>query len=831
VLSNEKNLGFVATANRGMRNAAGRDVLLLNSDTEVFAGYLDQLRDAAYVDAETGIVTPFSNNATIFSIPEFGDNPLPAGHSAESAARVVTNVSRKVRPEMPTAVGFCMYIRAEVLEKVGYFDEETFGRGFGEENDLCQRARKAGIKIRLCDDAFVWHKGKASFGHDGRELERKNELLLQKKHPDYAPTIAHFCRTNPLARLHRELKLHLPRLREGATGAALFVVHASPFASAPGGTEHHVRDLVQALALPRAVLAWPEHDTLVAAEILDGKVDEHSTFRFGLARPVERFSIEDEEVQAIVGRWVNLFGIRWAHLHHLMFWPVALGRTLREAGVPYVSTAHDYYSVCPSWNLFDFGRGERCPCAPGGAGCVPAFFEESRLAAPPAMDPAELRARHRAAWLDTLGGARAVIAPSGAAAGIVHEHLRVPVEVIEHGYDAPPAGNRPPASDRLRLGVLGEIAYPLKGARRYRELMKLTRDLPLEWHVFGNVERFNYGAELRKLGLGDRLVLHGPYDRAKIVPLLAAEGIDLCVLLPEWDETFSYTLSEAQLAGAPALVSDRGALAERVRRDGGGVVVRSTEEAARELERLSRDRAELSALTARVRELRHRTIDENIGAHRALYERLGFRRSLDAELRPEWLHELTDRLTPSPGSSVQPGRQPAWREKLQPMISLVRPWVPSAVRALGKGLLQRIADRPLHALHAAKKVATTGLRLQKRRGDTATYEAQTADPQLHFTVRVPSDRVNELRFRMRRSTDGVAYAQLFWATEGASGFSEDRSALVQLDGPIGEWREYRLRLDSAGLAERWRCGTIAHLRFDPIDQPGVIELGKLELLG
>jgi hypothetical protein len=229
---------------------------------------------------------------------------------------------------------------------------------------------------------------------------------------------------------------------------------------------------------------------------------------------------------------------------------------------------------------------------------------------------------------------------------------------------------------------------------------------------------------------------------------------------------------------------------------------------------------------------------------------------------PEWLQELTDRLPPL-SSSVRDAandprssraregdwtspqalqastaavarysqRQPAWREMLQPMIERVHPWVPSPVRALGKELLQRLADRPLFALDGEEKVATSGLRLLKRRGATATYEAQTADPQLLFAVRVPSDRVNELRFRMRRSTDGVAHAQLFWAPEGESGFSEDRSALVQLDGPTGEWREYRLRLDSAGLAERWRCGTIAHLRFDPTDQPGVIELGRLELLG
>jgi GT2 family glycosyltransferase/2-polyprenyl-3-methyl-5-hydroxy-6-metoxy-1,4-benzoquinol methylase len=831
VLSNESNLGFVGTANRGMKHAAGRDVLLLNSDTEVAAGYLDQLRDAAYASADTGIVTPFSNNATIFSIPEFGDNPLPAGHTAESLARVVTAVSRRLRPEMPTGVGFCMYTRAEVFEKVGYFDEQTFGRGFGEENDLCQRARKAGIKVRLCDDAFVWHKGKASFGQAGRELELKNEVLLRQKHPEYGPAVVHFFRTNPLSELHRELKLHIPRLREGARGAALFMVHSSPFASAPGGTEHHVRDLIRALALPRAVLAWPDQDALVAAEILDGRVDSPLLFRFALSRPAERFAIDDDEIQSIVRHWVNLFGLRWAHLHHLMFWPIAVARTLHEAGVPFVFTAHDYYSVCPNWNLFDFAKAERCPCAADGSGCLPAFFEASRLTSPPALELSTLRARHRAAWLGVVGAARAVVAPSGAAAAIVQRHLGVPVQILEHGYDAAATATRPSPGPLLRLGVLGEIAYPLKGARQYLKLMELARDLPVEWHVFGNAERFEYAAELRALGLGPRLVLHGPYDRAQIVRLLIETGIDLCVLLPEWDETFSYTLSEAQLAGAPTIVSDRGALAERVRRDGGGIVVGSAQEAFRELERLCHDRAALRELTARVAAIHHRTLQENIEAHRALYEQLGFSRTLDAELRPEWLHELTERISPPRTLPPPPPADPEWRTRLQPMIDLARPWVPKPARALGKAVLRRLISRPLLALHPAKKGTPTGLRLVKHKSSAATYEAQNTDPQLLFAVQVPSASVSEFRFRMRRAANGVAHAQLFWATTDQTSFSEDRSTLVQLDGPGGEWREYRVRLDAPGLAEHWRCGTIAHLRFDPTDQPGVIELGPLEFLG
>ena len=70
LLRNERNLGFVATVNRGM--AFGRnDVVLLNSDTVVTHGWLDKLKQCANSDSRIGTVTPFSNNAEILSYPRF----------------------------------------------------------------------------------------------------------------------------------------------------------------------------------------------------------------------------------------------------------------------------------------------------------------------------------------------------------------------------------------------------------------------------------------------------------------------------------------------------------------------------------------------------------------------------------------------------------------------------------------------------------------------------------------------------------------------------------------------------------------------------------------
>ena len=78
LIRHAENKGFPAAANAGLRACAGRDVVLLNSDTLVPPGWLGRLRAAAYAAADIGTVTPLSNDATILSYPDRdGGNPVP----------------------------------------------------------------------------------------------------------------------------------------------------------------------------------------------------------------------------------------------------------------------------------------------------------------------------------------------------------------------------------------------------------------------------------------------------------------------------------------------------------------------------------------------------------------------------------------------------------------------------------------------------------------------------------------------------------------------------------------------------------------------------------
>ena len=199
LLHNPVNQGFVATANRGLALHPDRDVVLLNSDTEVTSDWLDRLARCAYAGVTTGTVTPFSNNATLCSYPHpSAANELPPGLSLAETDALFQRANAGRWLEIPTAVGFCMYIRRDCLQAVGAFDEHNFGLGYGEENDFCMRAAKAGWRHALCADTYVYHVGGVSFGERGAQLQVQAREALLALHADYDERIQAFTRTDPV---------------------------------------------------------------------------------------------------------------------------------------------------------------------------------------------------------------------------------------------------------------------------------------------------------------------------------------------------------------------------------------------------------------------------------------------------------------------------------------------------------------------------------------------------------------------------------------------------------------------------------------------------------
>ena len=97
------------------------------------------------------------------------------------------------------------------IDRVGLFDEERFGKGYGEENDFSMRARQAGMRNVLCDDAYVVHLGGRSFGPLGLKPDESSMQRLLALHPDYLQIVQAFISEDPLSGRREELVAQMER--------------------------------------------------------------------------------------------------------------------------------------------------------------------------------------------------------------------------------------------------------------------------------------------------------------------------------------------------------------------------------------------------------------------------------------------------------------------------------------------------------------------------------------------------------------------------------------------------------------------------------------------
>src|ERR1039458_688266 len=163
------------------------------------------------------------------------------------------------------------------------------------------------------------------------------------------------------------------------------------------------------------------------------------------------------------------------------------------------------------------------------------------------------------------------IAPSADAAARLTRYIeRVDVEVRPHTEPAAPAPRQSNAEPRakLRMALIGAIGTH-KG---YQVLLECSRDarkrkLPLKFVVIGHTEN---DAPLLDTG---KVFITGEYREPEASHLIQRENPDIAWLPSVWPETWCYTLDYALAAGVPVAAFDLGAIAERLRAAGGGLLL------------------------------------------------------------------------------------------------------------------------------------------------------------------------------------------------------------------------------------------------------------------
>jgi len=554
-LHNEQNLGFVGSANRGLALSADADAVLLNADTVVPEKFLDRLYRAAYADATIATATPLSNNATICSLPHPpGTEDAPYGLEFSDIDALVREANAGVVRDIPTAHGFCMFIKRAALDDIGHLDAETFGSGYGEENDFSLRALERGWRNVCAADVYLAHKGAISFAGSRQALIAANVKKVEARYPYYHDFVADFLRTDPLHDVRNNVQKAVWR-RSGRI--VLFVT-----LSLEGGAVRHVDDMMARLAdegfLVLALATGRDHDGRKMPVVR--RWDSEEALGYPQPAPIG-------EALADILDLAPMF----IHVQHLLDLPDGVGEFVRDCGIPYAVTLHDFFYGCPRVTLLD-GGGFYCgiPPAQKCTSCVRESGAHAGLhrSLEPFSGTGEV---WRGKWGPLLHDAFQVIAPSQDTAdryAALFPGLRVDVKP----HFAPPEAAAPRRAEvrgvGLRVAVPGAIG-PQKGARQLvdlaRHCSRWENDITLV--IVGRTDR---DTELEAF---DNVSLAGPYKPGEANDALCRAGARVALFLSIFPETYSYTLSEALEAGMIPVAYDFGAIAERLRALDVGVLV------------------------------------------------------------------------------------------------------------------------------------------------------------------------------------------------------------------------------------------------------------------
>lgn len=560
VIHNTENCGFSHNINKGIR-LSDKDVILLNSDTIVTDRWIEKILACAYSNEKIGTVTPLSNNATLCSVPDFcKENSLPEGISLNEYANLIESISLKKYPVIPVANGFCMFIKRCVFHDIGLFDAETFGRGYGEENDFCYRAQQAGYFHVMCDDTYIYHSGTESFESDEkRKYIKTHEKILDQRYPEQMRAVRIHCHDNPNCAVFENIRLNTA-LKNGHKNI-LYLVQADFRKDSHdniGGTQLHVKDLCENLRYKENIFVVARNSNYLNLTIYIN--DEEYYLKFYIGETPEFPIFRNRDFALLYGKILDYCQIDIVHIHHTLGLSLELFYQARERQIPVVTTLHDYYVICPTIKLLN-KEDQFCKGIADEAMCHSCLH--SRCGIYPKTDYIRIWRRE---YLKALEMTECIFVPSQAAREIISEYfpsLTSKMVVITHGSAPVPHlkdenGKDSSLSSTFNVAFIGGISTA-KGSYCSSQLVK-NGPPDIKWHLFGIFGHNDLSVVNRP-----NFIKTGSYQREELPALLENYKIDVICILPIWPETFCYTLSEAVLCGVPVIATDIGALGERVK--------------------------------------------------------------------------------------------------------------------------------------------------------------------------------------------------------------------------------------------------------------------------
>ncbi|MEG0630855.1 MAG: glycosyltransferase, partial [Christensenellaceae bacterium] len=340
LIKNEKNVGFVMSVNAALAQTEN-DVVLLNTDVELPPFWLERLMNPIFTDDRVATATPFTNSGTICSFPCIGtDNPIMEGLSVDEMDKAFQTIE-PIYTVMPTGVGFCMAMSRQAINQIGLLDEQAFEKGYGEENDWCQRAIAAGYKNVMVENLFAYHKHGGSFLSDEKKrLIERNQKILQERYPRYRYEVAEYFSQDPLKYLRNWIALNI---LSAATKKSPRLIWNHGIG---GGADAYIRKEIERDTKlgKQSILAW--YDVYSGYYIAEYCYKNYQ-LRF-FAREIDSLT-----------RLFDLTGVDEVVINELVSYPdiihtLELILQIKEKhGSQLVILMHDFFAVCPCCTLLN----------------------------------------------------------------------------------------------------------------------------------------------------------------------------------------------------------------------------------------------------------------------------------------------------------------------------------------------------------------------------------------------------------------------------------------------------------------------------------------------
>ena len=186
LIRNEKNSGFLLTVNRGAKEAKGEYILILNNDTEVVPGWLDELTCAMSKHPEAGMIGSQLIHLGTGTLQESGNlickngDMLPLGRG-ESPDHPQFNYFREV--DFVSAASIILRKKVFVDEMDGF--DRIYVPAYFEDPDLGLRLKQKGYKNYVCPLSRVLHQEMASYGDALDDKCARNRAVFMDRWRDY----------------------------------------------------------------------------------------------------------------------------------------------------------------------------------------------------------------------------------------------------------------------------------------------------------------------------------------------------------------------------------------------------------------------------------------------------------------------------------------------------------------------------------------------------------------------------------------------------------------------------------------------------------------------